>query len=539
MHPFRTQAALLSTALTLIFATASRADSPVFHHHDGGDSDESDRYKDEGEKPVKAQSGRTTFQSRALIGKSGVTDLEVTTGVLDSASTPPGYLSEVHVKAYRLDGKEQFEQEFEHLRRGGGYAKFSFPLPTPPKRHRGDNDGDDDGKWNTQLQRGQRLRLEVQGRGLSGDDDDAEAKLQNIVKYRPYLMVTSLDNPAVARPNMGVEIVATVAEAMKDTGAHADCVLSVDGTAVDSAPRIWVDANGTVSCHFLHAFAVAGQHSLRVSVENVVPGDYDPDSDKLLLGSIKIESAAALAYSAAVLDLRNESRTIQDTYATSTSTVPDQHLDTLAVQRTQSRSVRGTIPVALNLPLHNVSYADQSDGAPLSSASFPNLAADVTRASDNPLYDSLAVASRMNTNTGMLFSLKRYANSSTGAGFTEVKWTFFGGDVTYHSSGYCASVAGIFNCAGGDWTGNRPDLHVPNGGVVVNIGSTFAADLTIDDGTLYQAHPAMPLSSRITPGFSWPLRCTPLAPPLFQMCQQGSSSSTIKTGSVVYTPPSM
>jgi hypothetical protein len=105
-----------------------------------------------------------------------VTDLEVTTGALDSTATPPGYLTEVHVRAFRPDGKRQFEKEFELLRSGGGYAKFSFPLPVPTKR-RGDDDADDgdnddSGKRDTRLQRGQLLKLQVNGRGVPGGEDE-------------------------------------------------------------------------------------------------------------------------------------------------------------------------------------------------------------------------------------------------------------------------------------------------------------------------------------------------------------------------------
>lgn len=521
-------------ALALAAAQSARAGAPSFHHHDhDAAGEEQDHYKNESEKPSKAQVGKTLFQSRALLGKDGVTVLEVTTGKLDSSATPPGYLSEVHVKALRADGKHQFEKEFEHLRSGGGYASFSFPLPATARRH----DRDDDDAKDTRLEHGQLLKLHVEGKGLaSGDEGEAEAKLQDTVLYRPDLTVTSLHYPAAARVKTAVEVSASVIEQMRDTGAHADCVLSVDGSPVDKAPGIWVDRNGAVSCHFAYTFTTVGKHALNVAVQNVAPGDYDNDNNSLG-GTIQIDSPSLMAYYASATDLTNSSQFVRDVFATSTSTVPDQHFASTFTMHTQSRTLTGTIPAAVNLPLNKATYADQSDGAPVSSVAFANLSADSTVAMADPTYDTVATISRVDNATGGWFTLRRYSNSSTGAGATNVSWSFFGGDVTYHSESYCNSVAGIFACAGGDWTMNSGG-NSPIGSGPVTLGKSYAADAVIDDGTAYQAHPSMALTTQ-TNNSSAPQACRQMTlngTPV-KVCMQSTASSTVTAGSTLFTPP--
>jgi len=339
MRLFRNQKTLFAALLSLTAAQAVRADSPTFHHHHrDADGEEQDHYKDEGEKPARLQVGKTVFQARALVDKRGVTDVEITTGTLDSGVAPPGRLHEVHLRAFQLTGKPQFEYEFKSAPNEGGAAHASFPLAVATKSSRGDDD-DHEGerKRNTNLERGQILRLHIEAKGLrTGDEGEAEARLEQAVKYRPDLAVASLSFPAVARSNTAVDVSASIVELMRDTGAHADCVLQVDGVQVDRAGGIWVDANGAVTCHFVQVFKVQGEHRLTVSLVNVVPGDYDADSNSLS-ATIRIENPALLAYFSSAVELRSDVEFVQDTYASSASLVPDQHLATSTVRRVHSR----------------------------------------------------------------------------------------------------------------------------------------------------------------------------------------------------------
>jgi hypothetical protein len=543
MHPFNRHATFVLAILSLVGAKSALAGGPVFHHHDKDASDDQeDHYKDEGEKPARAQVGRTVFKARALLAKDGVTDLEVTTGSFDTSSTPPGHLSEVHVKAFRLDGKHQFDKEFEHLRSGGGYARFSFPLPAPVKRRGGDDDdGDHDhGRAkDTRLEHGQLLKLHVEGKGLpSADEGEAEAKMETTVKYRPYLTVTSLHYPASASVKTAVEVSASVVEEMRDTGAHADCVLSVDGKPVDKAPGIWIDANGAVTCHLVYVFPVSGKHSIAVSMQNVAPGEYDSDGDTLS-GSIQIDSPSVMAYYASAYDLTDTTLDVRDVFATDTSTVPAQQNITTTKRHTQSRSLTGTIRTAVNLPLKKVSYADQSDGTLLTSMTFVDVPADIVSAIvGNATYDSVATILRADQATGCWFRMNRYSNSTTGAGVTSVSWSFYGGDATYHSESYCTGVAPIFTCRGGDWTPNSPgkttNSYTPWGDPTVSLGKTYGADAVVDDGTAYSGHPVMTLVKTIANSAPASVACSPSFP---RVCLTSTASTTVVVGSAAFTPP--
>lgn len=526
-------------ALSLFaLAGAARADRPTFHaHHKDASGEEADHYKDEGEKPARAQVGKTLFQARALIGKNAVTDVDVTTGALDSNVAPPGRISELHVKAFRLDGKHQFEYEVEGSRTSGGAIHVAFPLPEPVKGARRGDDDDEHHQRDTHLARGQMLRLHVEAKGLrAGDEGEAEAKLEQMVKYRPDLSVASLDLPSTARLSTAVDISASVVELMRDTGAHADCVLAVDGTQVDQAPGIWVDANGAVTCHFVYTFKLVGKHAVTVSAANVIPGDYDGDNNALS-GSIQIVNPAVMAYVANAVDVKSDSQFTQDVYA-SGGTTPDQHTVRQTVRRSQSRTLNGTIPAAINFPLKRVGYADRSDGVSLSTLSFTDVAADNQGTIADPHYDSLTTVARFDAGSGGWFSLRRYQNTSTGLGVTNLTFSFYGGDVTYHSEGFCKSVAGIFSCAGGDYTVNTTTPGAIFGAPRVALGSNYSADVIVDDGTAYEAHPALPLST-VSRSVSAPAACynsTVNGTPS-RVCMQSMTTTSVTTGSLVYTPP--
>jgi hypothetical protein len=71
-----------------------------------------------------------------------------------------------------------------------------------------------------------------------------------------------------------VSVMATISEINGDTGARAACKLYVDGTRVDEAQNIWVDAGDTVNCAFSTTLT-AGTHTLRATASTVVPSDWD------------------------------------------------------------------------------------------------------------------------------------------------------------------------------------------------------------------------------------------------------------------------
>jgi hypothetical protein len=217
--------------------------------------------------------------------------------------------------------------------------------------------------------------------------------------------------------------------------------------------------------------------------------------------------------------------------------VPDQHLASTYSLHTQTRTLTGTIRAAVNLPLKKVTYADQSDGTPMSSLAFAEMAADSTSALADPTYDSVATIARYDSATGGWFTMRRYSNATTGAGVTNVSWNFFGGDVTYHSETYCKSVAGIFACSGGDWTKNSSGGS-SFGAPTVSLGKTYGADAVVDDGTAYSAHPVMALVTTANTT-SAPAYCrqVTLGGALCKVCTTSTASSTVVVGTAAFTPP--
>jgi hypothetical protein len=98
-------------------------------------------------------------------------------------------------------------------------------------------------------------------------------------KLRPDLSVTKLTFPGSATINTPVNIVAVVSELNHDAGATTTVDLSIDGTVVDSAKNVWVDAGGVVSVSFTQTFTTTGGHTIEVSADNVVPSDYDTSNN--------------------------------------------------------------------------------------------------------------------------------------------------------------------------------------------------------------------------------------------------------------------
>ena len=64
-------------------------------------------------------------------------------------------------------------------------------------------------------------------------------------------------------------------------------MLAIDGSNVDQAANVYVDAGGSVSCAFVYTFSSTGSHTIQVTATNVVPGDWDT-SNNSASGTISI-----------------------------------------------------------------------------------------------------------------------------------------------------------------------------------------------------------------------------------------------------------
>lgn len=202
------------------------------------------KYRDAGIKPATGRSGSATLAARALMGIDGQTTIEATTGSFEAA-TAPGTIAKVQMKA----GGQAVN--FNNLASGGFWAHTM-----------------------SGLSRGQQVQLQANITGIDPKRTGVVTVTTGAAR-RPDLTVTQLSGAPTTAPNAPVAFIATLSELNGDVGARADCVLSVDGQAVQQSDDIWIDAGGTVSCLFETSFASPGTYTVAASAQDVRPGDWN------------------------------------------------------------------------------------------------------------------------------------------------------------------------------------------------------------------------------------------------------------------------
>jgi len=267
MSTFAALAALLAIGSAQPLAAQRAARGAQFHRN-------SQKYSDAGAKPVTGRSGSASLEARALVGKDGTARIEVSTGRLD-AGPGPGQIRKVQMKVLSTSGKNTPTQNF---------------------------DGSGNGTWSTsvaQLGTGAKVQLQATIGGIDGNRTDV-VTVTVPVKRRPDVEVNAVTAPARALAGMPLNVVASVSERNGDIGAHADCMLSIDGALADQAQGIWIDAGQTVSCAFQARLNAVGSHKVSVYVTGVSPTDWDNNSSGSSAStSVEILSPeAALNYSA-------------------------------------------------------------------------------------------------------------------------------------------------------------------------------------------------------------------------------------------------
>jgi len=206
----------------------------------------SKHYRESGVGNATGRSGSAHLTARALQGKDGNTDIELTTGALDSSATPPGSFAKVQFKPLDQNGNALFAQNFGPLSTPAGYYTFS----------------------SSSLARHQQAQFQVNINGIDHRTD--VLTLVETVKLRPDVAVQPLHLPDSATVNMPVTLHANLVELNGDAGATTTCQLSVDSVLVDQAKNVYIDAGGSVSCEFTYTFNATGgrlgyrqQHRLR------------------------------------------------------------------------------------------------------------------------------------------------------------------------------------------------------------------------------------------------------------------------------------
>jgi len=237
--------------------------SVAFSQVPGNANSNSKHYRDSGLGNAQGRQGSAVLTTRSLLNKDGSTNVELTTGVLDTTATQPGAFGKVQFKPLDMNGDAITAQNFTPLSTAGGYYTFTTNV----------------------LHHNQQVQLQANITGIDKRTD--VATVIDSVRLRPDLTVSQLGFPSSALINTPVNIAATIRELNGDTGANANVVLAIDGTNVDSANGIWVDAGGTVSVAFTYTFTSTGSHTIQVTAGNVVPADYDT-SNNSASGTINI-----------------------------------------------------------------------------------------------------------------------------------------------------------------------------------------------------------------------------------------------------------
>lgn len=283
------------------------------------------KYRDTSIANAKGSAGNATIEARALLGRDGGTDLDVTTGSFESG--PAGAIERLLVK--RTSGTQQLTTTHSDLSSG----VVSLRL-----------DG---------LARHDRVDVQAGVSGVDGNRIDVVAAGET-VKLRPDLHVAGLTLPPQGRTGLPVTITATVQERNGDIGARANCILSVDGAQTDRSDGVWVDANGSVSCRFNAVFAAAGIHTVAVTAADVTPGDFDTANNS---ASAQIEISDALPFQSYWAYAREWQAS-----SVSSDTSPVRSSETIHTSKRQESGFNGYADALLNWDTLSGSIIESSDG---------------------------------------------------------------------------------------------------------------------------------------------------------------------------------
>jgi hypothetical protein len=412
--------------------------------------------------------GNAQLGVRTLIDSKSNALLEVTTGTFDDGSVPPGALQEVGVTITHPDRKHHDVLVFRPKTMSG---YFSTPLGV--------------------LAHGEALGV---GALITGIDRGIDvAAVDDTVEYRPDLAAAQIMVPATVSPGLPFSIAATVRETMGDLGATADCILSADGAVVDKATNIWVDAGGTVTCHFTATLASVGQHALHVAVANVRPGDYDMSNNG---ADATVNAAAQFTFSASAVDATYNGTDVTQVLDATGNSLYNEN-DTFSGS-SQSASVNGTWGVAMTFPLASVSASATSNGATWSLMGLTNLATSST----DPTLGTCGAGS---DSTG--FNWVTVCSTTANGGSTNVNLSEFAGDVTYHSNGVCQQTTAFMDCSGGfTWNNANTSVYATRHPLLGSL--SFNLNLADATGKTLQAFPVVPLAP-YTSEYDVAENCTP------------------------------
>lgn len=300
------------------------------------------KYSDTGLKPAGGRAGDIAVEARALLGRDGVTDLELTTGSFEGSATPTGTLTRVQVKA----GLELEDPLTRNYDAGGSFASVRL-------------DG---------LALGAREQIQVQTHAQSTDLQRAGVvTVTETVKRRPDLRIGQASVPPNVIAGHPANIYLGVIESNGDIGARANCVLRVDGVAVDGATNIWVDARGSVSCAMTHIFTEPGLHQVQLAVENVSPADWDPANNTSWTINVRVRAASEVVAGGTYRATATETFYDSEYLLQADETAPEwENQSSRITETTNITRLDAAMPAELDFATMKVSFTEASGGVTLS-----------------------------------------------------------------------------------------------------------------------------------------------------------------------------
>jgi hypothetical protein len=425
----------------------------------------SGKYRDTSLPHATGRSGSATLSALALMGSDGVTRLQVTSGSIHHPGQARGELAKVQVKAWGPDGARLFTENFQRPT-SGATVELRFP-GLPP---------------------GSRFQVQANVRGIDRNRTDVVTVTET--GKRGPAFSTSIDLPDVVVVGVPTVVTGRVREINGDVGGTTACVLYVDGREVDRVENVWVDAGDEVTCAFTYTFDRAGDHDVRIALENGPsdPGLLPPPPSSS--GVVNATDPNPLPrWTASVMD-----RTVTtDIRFDAAWWKPDgSHREYESSKgespRSQTVSLAGTLDRATSFPISSVHLALSSNvGGTLQSESWSSLAPGAPDAAGQTCVSQSLVAQ------GGLFTL-----CSTGTGFdgsTTFGYTRFAGTVTYHSRGFVRQWDNLTGTETG-WSWNDVAETYAGGGQLRQLGTSVGIALDVTDGVgSYEVNATVPLTS--------------------------------------------
>ncbi len=419
------------------------------------------------------RSGSVTLTTRAMLRKDGVTELELTTGELDASTPQPGNISKVQVKMTNGDGQLIMVKEYNNLTSFPGYMDFSY----------------------TGLARGQRLDVQANVDDIDGSRTDV-VNASPVVKLRPDVALQKISAPDSVNPGVPVTISATLAELNHDVGARAACVLSIDGTEVDRADGIWIDAGDLVTCAFTHTFDSPGTRTIKVTAADVVPWDWDLENNEatetilVLRPEENFTRIAANATAADVIYAHHDvssSRNEYGAYANGTD------YETNYYNRTneQTTTYFANLDRAIAFPITRISLAQSTDGTLIDSATFDDFRPTTSYGGTG----WWSACGQVVGNSYRYTYLNVCSFQSAWLAYTYLTYTHYAGEVTYFSSGYIRNWVQYSDGSTAENTYSWNYDSQSQTGTLVPWGSQYSFDVTVSSGVeAYTGPITIPLS---------------------------------------------